>query len=369
MKKKKTFLFSPRLLFTAMILSMGIVCSAQSVKDNRTWKESYKVTTESTLEVENKYGTILIVPWNKDSVQVTADIYLEAKNTSKLRKLNNDIRISSNDTKSYIIVRTQIGNGNSRVASELRTLSNTLGSNSAVEINYTIYLPEYINLVLTNKFGDIYIDDINGDVDISLSNGVLKANSFSGNSNLELMFAKATIRNLGTSSLLMSYGELQLGNVEQLDFSGKSSEIEIESAGVVKMDSRRDKIILGEVEYLFGYSSFTDVLIKDFIREADCDMKYGTLKIEKIQPEFTRLEVNSDFTDITLYFPPESTYLVDILHNEKAIVNLPSEKANLTTKKTGEEFLTTEGSIGEGESDKRLIIKAEHKCYINISIR
>ncbi|MDA3821645.1 MAG: hypothetical protein PF450_03390, partial [Bacteroidales bacterium] len=76
-----------------------------------------------------------------------------------------------------------------------------------------------------------------------------------------------------------------------------------------------------------------------------------------------------DYTDIKIYFPPESTYLVDILHNEKAIVKLPSDKARLNTRKSGDEFLTTEGSIGDGESDQRLVITAGHKCFINISTR
>ncbi|MFC2079947.1 hypothetical protein ACFLRQ_00570 [Bacteroidota bacterium] len=369
MKKKRKYLFNPRLLLCTSILSLTIAVSAQTVKDTRTWTESYKVTDETTLEVENKYGTILIVPWNKDSVQVTADIFLEAKNTAKLRKLKNDLRITSSDTRTYILVRTLIGEGNSRVASELRTLSNTLSNQSTVEINYTVYLPEYINLILNNKFGDIYIDDINGDVDISLSNGVLKANSFSGNSNLELVFAKGTIHHLGTSTLNMSYAELNLGSVEQLDLASKSSELDIKTAGIVKMDSRRDKLILGEVEYLFGNSSFTDITVKNFIREADCEMKFGTLNIDNIQADYSRIDINSDYTDITLYFPRECNYFVDILHHENAVVNLPETNAKLTTRKTGEEFLTTEGVIGEGDSEKRLIIKAEHKCYINILTR
>lgn len=369
MKTKRKFLFSPGILLAAVFLSAGILVSAQPVNDSRIKNKSYPVSPETTLEVENKYGTILIVPWTKDSVKITADIFLEAKNISKLRKLKNDIDVSFTGTSNYVIARTVIGDGGSRVASELRALSNTLVSSSTVEINYTIYLPEYINLVLTNKFGDIYIDDLNGDVDISLSNGVLKANHFTGNSQIELLFAKAMIRELGTSSLKMSYGELTLGSAQQLDLSSKSSDIKIDTVGVMKIDSRRDKIAVGEVEYLYGVSSFTDLTIQDFIREADCDMSYGNLIIEKVLPEFTRINIESDYTDITLFTSPESSYNVDILRNDKAIVRLPENNAVLETLRTGEDFLSTAGTIGKGKSQKRISIKADHKCYINISIR
>ncbi len=50
-----------------------------------------------------------------------------------------------------------------------------------MEINYMVYVPAHMDVVLNNKFGDIYMDDLDGQVDIELSNGVLKANRLEGN--------------------------------------------------------------------------------------------------------------------------------------------------------------------------------------------
>ncbi len=369
MKTKKRFPFNPGLLLFAFLVIHGSLASAQHVSDSRSKKETFGVTPESTLEIENKYGTILIVPWDKDSVQITADIYLEAKSYSKLKSLKNDVRISFSSSRNYIIARTIIGDEGSRVVSELRALSNTLGTGSVVEINYTVFMPQYMNLVLSNKYGDIYIDDINGDVDISLSNGVLKANSLTGNNSVELIFSKGAIRNLGNTSLTLSYADLELSHVSQLDLVGKSSELRIDTVGVMKIDSRRDGISLGEVEYLYGVSSFSDIKISTFIREADCNLKYGSFRIDNVRQEFSRINLDSDFTDILLYFKDNSAYLVDILYNEKAIVNLPGGNSGLETRKTGEEFYSVEGYVGNNKTDKRLSIKADHKCYITISNR
>lgn len=367
MKRKR--LFRPGRLFTAAALAACVLASAQSVTDSRSERASFKASLETTLEVENKYGTILIVPWNKDSVQVTADVFLEAKNSSRLRKLKNDVRISFTGNSTYILARTIIGDGSSRVAAELRTLSNTLGAKSSVEINYTIYLPDYINLVLTNKYGDIYIDDLSGDVDIDLSNGALKANSFSGSSDITLLFAKGSIRNMGTASLDLSYAELDVNNVNQLDLISKSSELQIDTAGVIKIESRRDKLRFGEVEYLYGNSNFTDISINDFIREADCELKYGSLSIDKVLPDFTNILLESDYTDITLYFSQNSAYQLNIVYNEKAIVRLPERNADLVTRQRGEDYRLVEGRVGQADTSKRLKIRADHKCYINVSTR
>ena len=372
MKKKMKFLFRPGALIAAALLISGVFASAQSASDAQVRKRTFGVADGTTLEIENKYGTILIVPWTKDSVQVRADIFLEAKNNSRLRKLKNDVNINFAGTRSYIIARTVIGEGSSRVASELRALSNTLSSKSTVEINYTVYLPEYINLVLINKFGDIYIDNLEGDVDIQLSNGVLKANHFNGRANVDLSFARGTVRSMGTASANLSYGELTVGAVRQLDLVSKSSEVEIDTAGVVKIDSRRDKIWIEQVEYLYGHGSFTDVEVGSLSREADCMMKYGKLVIEQVQSAFTEIDIESDYTDVTLNVAPATSYRLDMIHNEKAVVDLPGNNAQLTTKPTGEDFLTTEGSVGptrSGDPGKYISIRAQQKCYIIIRSR
>lgn len=372
MKKKMKFLFRQGALIAAGLLISGVFASAQSVSDAQVHTRTFGVVDGTTLEVENKYGTILIVPWTKDSVQVRADIFLEAKNNSRLRKLKNDVNINFAGTRSYIIARTVIGEGGSRVASELRALSNTLSSKSTVEINYTVYLPEYINLVLINKFGDIYIDDLDGEVDIQLSNGVLKANHFSGRANVELSFARGTIRSMESASANLSYGELTVGSVRQLDLVSKSSEVEIDTAVVAKIDSRRDKIQINQIEYLFGNGSFTDVEVGSLSREADCTMKYGKLVFGKVQSAFEEIDIESEYTDVTMNVATEAGYKLDLLRNEKVIVDLPDNNAQLTTQTAGEEFLITEGTVGTtGTADpgKYISIRAQQKCYIIIRSR
>ena len=46
-----------------------------------------------------------------------------------------------------------------------------------VEINYYINVPEYLNLKIENKYGDVYMEEYNGDFSVSVSNGSFKANS------------------------------------------------------------------------------------------------------------------------------------------------------------------------------------------------
>jgi len=372
MKKAMNYLFSHRAracMVAAAMFIFGGTLVAQTVSNADLIKRVFAVSKEATLEVENKYGTILVVPWQKDSVQISADIFLEAKNRSKLRKLKNDVDVSVSGTKNYVVARTRIGEGSSRISAELRALSNTLSGKSAVEINYTLYVPQDINLFLTNKFGDIYIDDISGKTDISLSNGVLKANSFTGNTTLELTFAEARINEITTATANLSFAEITVGSAGQFDVTSKSSEIDVEQVDVFKFNSRRDEISLGYAEYLYGFSDFTDIEVINFIREADCDMKYGKIYLDHVDPGFSMINLKSEYTGVSLFIERESSFDLDIEHYKQVRLNLPQPGGRFDTRNTGGDYRRTTGTYGNNDGDRRINIRADQKTYINISIR
>jgi hypothetical protein len=373
MKKMYHILFKHKLqraLLALTLLMPGTVLSAQDLTDKHTVRRSFPATLETTFEVENKYGNIQLVTWEKDSVSVEVDLTLSESSSSKLKSLKEDVHIDFSRTGNYIVARTVIESESGRIAKELRNLSSTLtGSNKRMEINYTVRVPAYIDVVLTNKFGDIYMDDLEGQVNLNLSNGVLKANRFRGNSSVDLSFADGTIRSLGSCTMSLSYSDLVLEEVSQLDLNSKSSKLTADSVNVLKINSRRDKLDIRKVEYLNGSGNFTQVMVYDFIRECDMYMKYGELTIEHVMPPFTKIYVESDYTDISLFIDPKCSFSFDILHHDKAILKLPGQANVLEDTYNGKDHYRTTGTLGESSTGSKVTIDALQKCFINISIK
>ena len=177
------------------------------------------------------------------------------------------------------------------------------------------------------------------------------------------------INKLSTTKMTLSYSDVELGEVMQLDLESKSSRVNADKINVLMIDSRRDKLFFKSVEYFFGNSNFTQVWIYDLIRESDAYMKYGQLTIEHILPEFTKIKVESEYTDMTFYLDPESSTEFDILHHSKATLRLPSEEIEIEDSTDGKDLIHKRGVIGSGESKRIMDIKAFEKCYINISIK
>ena len=161
MRKKIHMCCNPAVLWTLVLLLLGNTLSAQDLTETRNIIKEFPVTRQSNLEIENKYGRIDVVAWDRDEAQIEVEILLTESSRSKLKKLKDDIAIEFSSSKGTISAKSIFSNENSRLARELKSVSATLsGSNKQVEINYTLHVPAYLDLELRNKFGDIYLDDL-----------------------------------------------------------------------------------------------------------------------------------------------------------------------------------------------------------------
>ena len=357
-------------MLLALMVTMGSMLQAQDYTDKKSVSRSFPANMETTLEVENKYGKIKLVTWEKDSVAVEVDLALTESSSSKLRKLKEDVHIDFTSTNNYIIAKTVIESESGRIAKELRNLSNTLtGSNKRMEINYTVRVPEYLDVVLTNKFGDIYMDDLEGQLELNLSNGALKANRLTGNSSINLSFVDGTIKTLGSCTMSLSYSELELEEASQLDLDSKSSRLDADSINVLKINSRRDRFFFQQVEYLYGRGNFTQLSVYDFLRECDLYMKYGELTIEHVMPSFSKIYVESDYTDVSLFTDPQCNFTFDVLHHDKTVLRLPNDATVLEETYDGKDHYKTVGTLGDPGTESKITIDALQKSFINISIK
>ena len=142
--------------------------AAQVYSDHKV--RNYPANTQTSVEVTNKYGKINIITWEKDSVRIEVDLRISTNNYQKTQKLKNNISFELSSTNNFIVAKTNFASS----AGVISDFVDAFIPSNQVVINYMIYLPTNINLKVTNKFGDIYIDDFKGDLDISLSNGDLK---------------------------------------------------------------------------------------------------------------------------------------------------------------------------------------------------
>ncbi len=342
------------------LMFAGIFLHAQEYSDNIKLSKSFKVNTSSTVEVYNKYGKLHIVTWEHDSVKFEVHALIQSSNQSKVQKLKDNISFDFTGTEYYITAKTVFGSKYNGFFKDLADFTEGLiSSDNQVEIDYKIYLPEYVNLKLNNKFGDIYVESIVGDINISLSNGDLKANKFEGNSIVKITMGNADIKFIKSGKFFTNYSELDIGESDQIHIDSKLSKINIDKVNIIKLSSKKDKIYINSAEQVFGESYFSDIWVYSLKTKMSFKSNYGNLNIELLLKNFKFVDATLEYTDMNVFFESGATFDIDIT-DKGSHVQYPLDIANVKHEKIddNEDKYNTFGVIGKGTSTSKIKIEA-----------
>ncbi len=358
--KKIVFLLLLALYFTSALTAQVYT---------RKISKSYKVNSSTTIDIFNKYGKVHVVTWDKDSVQFKVNLTIQTSNESKLTKLKQSIGFDFTGTDYYVIAKTRLGKKSGGVFTDLMDIAGTIiSSDNKVTIDYLVYIPLYANINIENKFGDIYTDDLEGSVNINLSNGDIKANNLNGNSVISLSSGDGVINYMRDGRITVSYSDLTVKIANKLHIDSRSSKIYIDKADYLKLISRRDRLYFQVINDLYGDSYFSDFTLHRLNNELNYNFKYGNLSIALINRYFSFININSEYTDLDLIFEKGSAYIIDILHHQDVILNIPAQLSKTEQKVIDEDdqLLSTYGTIGYGNPASKVKINVPKKCIVNI---
>lgn len=360
MKKTKIKAGKTPILLLILTILFPLLANGQFTETKEISKR-FKVTPETRIEISNKYGKIEINTWDKDSVIFDIKIKVEEKKLSKLEKSIDDIDFEFTNSQHFLIARTKVGESLSSLEKEFMRFKETLlQSDGSMEINYTVWLPKKNTLQVENKFGDIFIGDYSGDVEINLSNGNLKSHDFTGKVNLTLNFADATVNEMKRGRFDCNYSDVYLKKAESLNAVSKSSTFEILEILNLDANSRRDKFRIRLADRVDARGSFSNFRINELTDRLSLRSEYGDLDIEKTAPDFSTLFIESKSTDINLYFDTEVTFDFEITHTKTQVDlcrEMKTEEETKLDEKEGKMKLT--GYFGKkAPGNKQLIINA-----------
>ena len=298
-----------RQILWIFLLIAGVGKAQAQFTETREFQKRFAVTPQTSIEIANKYGKIELVTWEKDSVVIDVKMKVEEKKMDRLDKTLDNIDFDFTDSPHYLIIRTIVDKNRSQLESEFLKFKETLlQTDGSIEIDYKIWMPASNPLKIENKFGDVYIDDHKGPVEISLSNGKLKAHDLKNKTNINLNFADASINTMESGLITTNYSDLYLKKTKDIRINSKSSEIEINESQSLIIDSRRDKFRLRQTGTIDVSASFSSLRLNHLANKGTFRLSYGDLEFENIARDFSDIYIESKSTDISMYFHEECAF-------------------------------------------------------------
>jgi len=337
-------------------------CTAygQGETEVRSFMKSVSVNKESWLELTNKYGTMHITTWDKDSAFVRVELKAYGTSKEKLKKMFDGVSINFTETKNLLKVQTNLSQNFNMIFENFKGMTSKYFSyDSRIEINYFVNVPEYLKMKIENKYGDLFMEDSKSELSVSVSNGSFKANSLGKGASLLLSFCDASINSLLSGSISASFSEVSIDEAGDVSINSTTSKYEIKKAGTLNIESRRDKFFIDEAVSIKGSSYFSEYRIKRLTSEMTLSSKYGSIDADYIDKGFDSVNINSGYTDISLQFDENSSYSIDIRHLNAFLV-LPSKNVKTEQKVINSEKkdYMTFGSYGEKPGNSKVKIDA-----------
>ncbi|HNW50172.1 MAG TPA: hypothetical protein PKH79_03760 [Prolixibacteraceae bacterium] len=351
-----------------IVLVLFLTTSAfGQLTESRQLTKGFRINKTTTVDVGNKYGDISFETWEKDSVRVEIFVRVSEKSREKLRKKMDEISFELTQSGHYVVINTLIGNSKNVLFSELNKFKENIGiSESQVEINMKVMLPSDLSLRISNKFGNVYIEDYKGDLTIDMANGKLKANDLSGYVNLKTSFGDAIINSLNNANLEVYYGKLNLSSAQRMKIISKTSDVTITEVGQLTVNSSRDTYRIRMIDDLQTESSWTDFSITEFKHKSDVRMNYGDISIENVRNSFESIYIDAHSSKIDLCFDKKADVNFDITTDKELNLPMNSKIDKKEQVNPGEKRVRYFGRTGDIKIEEPKLVLKTSSGEINI---
>ena len=340
-------------LVVFFFLSLSQTRAAQEVSKNI--HKNYKVSASTKIAIDNRFGRVHINTWDKNEVEVDINITAKGHNDDRSNEVLNAINIDIEDSNpsSYLAFETKTGQ---------------MKGNASFSIDYTVSMPTANALELENNFGDVYLQKLSGNLEITVKYGQLIAEQLTGNTALHLSFGKgeSDIAFLSSGDLDVRYSKLNIHGAGKLSLNSQFSDVQMGKASAMQLDGKYGSFKIDEIDQLAGDLEFSGLKLGKLNNSLTLDSRHGNgLDIGRNRPHFKLIDLTNEFSSITLNLP----------HNVNATLDLAIKFGDLRTSGGGFNFTTVKkdntsseykGNIGSSNAQAKIIVDTK---YGNVSLK
>lgn len=323
MKIMKAIKFKTLLLIVVFGIAITTNVTAQKDKVEKKYHKEYSVTENSQLYLENKYGGIDVRNWDKNQVVIDVVITVKHRDRERADKLLSFLDVEFSQEGDKIKAVTHIDSKFSK-----SNWSIFSSESKEFSIDYTVNMPTDMDLELRNKYGDVFINELSGYVNVSVKYGNLKVNKLlRGNTKphnkINIGYSKAEVTEVNWLKLDMSYSRIEFETSKALMVMSKYSKLNINDSRSIVAESKYDTYHIEEVDNFVFSGAYGTLKFDQVNKTLKLDMKYTGCSVNYIPSGFKKIIIENKYGGIKLGIDSNASYKIDG-YAEYATIQIPS---------------------------------------------
>ncbi len=342
------------MLFFAFLLGMkGVKASDEYTK---TIKKEFSINPDAQVTINNKFGKIQCLNWDKNVVSIEVQITVTASSEEAAERQFKGITIDMNGTPELVNAVTNI--------SDLKGKPRK----SYFSIDYTVNLPSTVSVDLTNKFGDIYLNEISGKGKINLGYGSLDVKKLGNSDNLlDIRFSKARVNWIKGAVVVLKYSEMDVDYAGSLRLDSKFSDLDANKIIALNVNFEGGKLKMENSSAVDSRSRFSDLKISRLEQSLNLDIQYGSCDIREMPASFTSINIRNKYANVEVGLPKDAKYALDA-ELKFCELDFPDDIAKFSfrsVENTGKKYRGVVGTTEETPPG-RIVVRSE---FGNVSLQ
>ena len=333
-----------------MIIAAQVTAVYGGQEVTKKYEELYPLTGTASVQIENRYGSIDIRNWEREEVSVEVVITVTHSNRETAERQLSNINVIFSHQNNTIKAVTEIDQRAGRLGSRLFSSGD---EGQSIKIDYLVYAPKESDLNITNRYGDIFINEATGHTLLDLRYGNLQANRIIRDntrplSEINLAYStKATVSNADWLKINMRYSDLVVEQCRALVVSSSYSKLKVDNASSIVAESRYGEFSMGNISNLVAEGAYTHFLVNRISNTLDIESRYGNVRVDNMPANFSKLSFVGSYANLRVGIDPDASYIIESTANY-GNVNIPSEgRVNRIVRSTQS---TLSGIVGNEEA-------------------
>lgn len=286
-------------LFVFICLSGMLKANGPLTIETKVIDKSFNVSSTADLKINNRYGNITMTTWDKNVVEIHVEIKVDGKDSEAVKNRINGITVDFEASPSLVSAVTRI--------------AETKKSNKTnITIHYTVKLPKTNNIGITNRYGNIFLDELKGTSSIDLDYGSMSLGKLYNSVNVWNLdyISDAKVDFVKSANIDADYSKLEIGKSEVLNLTVDYTDVKLGAVNDLINTMDYGNLVVSSVDRVSNSADYTNVKIgtlsKSFISTGD----YGGTSIESVKKGFDKISVVAGYSSLNIGIDQGAGYTI-----------------------------------------------------------
>ncbi|MEM8845554.1 MAG: hypothetical protein AAGD17_00500 [Bacteroidota bacterium] len=321
----------------------------------KTIKKEFEVNSNALLKISNSYGNLNLTSWNEDRIVIEVQIKTNGNNEERVQERLNEIDVDFDSSANLVSARTQFGNRNNSWGWKWNKKKNV-----NVQVNYTVKLPVKNSIGLSNDYGNIYLDRIDGHAKISCDYGKMDIGELRGRNN-ELRFdytSRSSFDFINSGEIIADYSGFTIEKAGNLRVNADYTNAVIKEMGDLDYSSSYGSIEVNNVQSVKGNGDYIGVKLGTVEGDVSITADYGSVKIGEMTKEAGDINIKADYTGIKIGYHPEYYFDFEISTEYAGVSGKDDFEMQVSKERSSEKYYN--GYYGDDNSGNVVYINSEY---------